>query len=175
MPCRWVRSVAAPALLSLPLLLAGCSGGDSGSGSASAPASAQPSALVSGEPSGAPSRLPKGTVLPEMAAYFQCLKDKGLPMKDTPSGIPVVDDSADPDKVKEADRACESLVPVAPVSAEQHAEARDFTACMRANGIAEFPDPDPRTARHDYEHLDLKGSREGVDALQACGNRGRVQ
>ncbi|MBT2476704.1 hypothetical protein [Streptomyces sp. ISL-94] len=105
-----------------------------------------------------------------MAAFFQCLKEKGLPMKDTPSGIPVVDDStADPAAVKEAERACESLVPVTPVTAEQHAEARDFTACMRANGIAEFPDPDPQTARHDMERLDLKGSPEGVAALTACG------
>ncbi|MFG2879299.1 hypothetical protein ACGFYU_30575 [Streptomyces sp. NPDC048337] len=160
--------MAAPALLSLPLLLSGCSGGDSAS--ASAPSSAPPS-VSSPVPSvsGEPPKRPKGEVLPEMAPFFQCLKEKGLPMKDTPSGIPVVDDSkADPEKTREAERACESLVPATPVSAEQHAKAKEFTACMRAHGIAEFPDPDPKTARHDYEGMGLKGTKEGDEALRAC-------
>ncbi|MGW0394551.1 hypothetical protein ACWDYJ_27425 [Streptomyces sp. NPDC003042] len=95
-------------------------------------------------------------------------------MRETDSGIPVVDSaSADPAKVKEAEGACESHRPLPPVSTEQHTAAKEFTACMRANGVPGFPDPDPRTAQHDMAELGLKDSPEGVSALTTCGNEGR--
>ncbi|MFD3936083.1 hypothetical protein ACFWSF_13835 [Streptomyces sp. NPDC058611] len=110
---------------------------------------------------------------PEQADFFRCLKEKGLPMKETDSGIPVVDSGrADPAKVREAEGACENRRSAPPVSAEQRAEAREFTACIRANGIAGFPDPDPWTARHDLEELDPKSSPEGFAALKKCGGTG---
>ncbi|MEV6682548.1 hypothetical protein AB0N09_37655 [Streptomyces erythrochromogenes] len=109
---------------------------------------------------------------PGQADFFKCLGEKGLPMKQTDSGIPIVDSSkADPAKVKEAESACGSRRSVPPVSSEEHAQAKAFTACMRANGIADFPDPDPKTAQHDMEKLRLKESPEGFAALQKCGGR----
>lgn len=152
MPYRRARSAAAPALLSLLFLLAGCSG--EGSASPSAPASTQD----------------KGAVDPKQAAFFQCLKEQGLPMKDTTSGIPVVDAAAaDPAKVKEAERACDSRRSIPPASTEQLATAKELTACMRANGVPDFPDPDPRTGQHDIEKLDPKSSPQGASALKKCG------
>ncbi|MFJ4781496.1 hypothetical protein [Streptomyces sp. NPDC088762] len=83
------------------------------------------------------------------------------------------DSQADPEKIREAEEACQSLVPEKPVTPEQHTAAAEFTACMRANGIAEFPDPDPKTARHDYERLGVKGTTQGDAAMKACaGKRG---
>ncbi|WP_328620629.1 hypothetical protein [Streptomyces sp. NBC_00354] len=152
--------MAAPALLSGLFLLAGCSGGDS--------ASPSPSSSTSVPQSG----QSKGAVDPKQADFFRCLKEKGLPMKETDSEIPVVDSAkADPAKVKEAETACESRRSVPPVTPEQLAEAKELTACMRANGVANFPDPDPRTAQHDMEKLGLKESPEGWAALQKCGGR----
>lgn len=93
-------------------------------------------------------------------------------MKQTGSGIPVVDLSkADPVKVKEAEVACDSRRSVPAVTAQQLADAQAYTACMRAEGVADFPDPDPKTAQHDMEKLGLKESPEGLDALKKCGGR----
>ncbi|MFD9518875.1 hypothetical protein [Streptomyces sp. NPDC059979] len=160
--------MAAPAVLSAVLLLAGCAGDDSASSSASSPASASASPSASAPQSG----QGKGAVDPKQADFFQCLKEKGLPMKQTDSGIPIVDSGkADPAKVKEAESACASRRSVPPVTPEQLAEAKALTACMRANGVADFPEPDPKTAEHDMEKLRLKESPEGFAALQKCGGR----
>ncbi|MCJ0868672.1 hypothetical protein [Streptomyces sp. AP-93] len=152
--------MAAPALLSTVLLLSGCSGSPSASPSVSPSTSAPQSGRS------------KGAVDPKQADFFQCLKEKGLPMKETDSGIPVVDSSkADLTKVKEAEAACESRRSVPPATPEELAAAKTFTACMRANGVANFPDPDPKTAQHDMEELGLKESPEGGNALKKCGGR----
>ncbi|MFF3086495.1 hypothetical protein ACFVRB_15805 [Streptomyces nojiriensis] len=163
--------MAAPALLSAIFLLSGCAGEDSASPS---PSSA-PSGSVSVSPSASAPRSgqAKGAADPKQADFFRCLKEKGLPMKETDSGIPIVDSSkADPAKVKEAESACDSRRSVPPVTPEQLAEAKKLTACMRANGVADFPDPDPKTAEHDMEKLRLKESPEGFAALQKCGGKG---
>ncbi|MGW1770756.1 hypothetical protein [Streptomyces sp. NPDC002104] len=152
--------MATPALLSTVLLLSGCSGSPSASPSASSSSSAAQSGPA------------KGAVDPKQADFFQCLKEKGLPMKETDSNIPVVDSSkADPAKVKEAEVACESRRSVPAATAEELAQAKAFTACMRASGVADFPDPDPRTAEHRMEELGLKDSPQGAAALKKCGGR----
>ncbi|MFD7258548.1 hypothetical protein [Streptomyces sp. NPDC059874] len=160
-------------MLSAIFLVSGCSGEDSASrsvsSSASAPASASasPSALPSA--SASQSGQAKGAVDPKQADFFRCLKEKGLPMKETDSGIPIVDSSkADPVKVKEAESACDSRRSVPPATPEQLAEAKALTACMRANGVPNFPDPDPKTADHDTEKLRLKESAEGSAAMKKC-------
>ncbi|MFG2236104.1 hypothetical protein ACGFNX_39980 [Streptomyces sp. NPDC048723] len=163
--------MAAPALLSAIFLLSGCSGEDSASHSVSSSpstpgsVSASPSASASAPQSG----QSKGAVDPKQADFFRCLKEKGLPMKETDSGIPIVDSGkADPVKVREAESACDSRRSVPPATPEQLAEAKALTACMRANGVANFPDPDPKTADHDIEKLRLKESAEGFAAMQKC-------
>lgn len=174
MSLRGARLAAAPAALPVLcvslLLLSGCTSGGSASPAGPSPAvsSAPPSPRVSGEP---PPRR-KGVVDPAMAPYFQCVKEQGVPMKDTPSGIPVADDErATEAQLKAAEEACRRFVPVAPINDETWAEARRMTACMRANGFPDFPDPDPTTARHPIEELGLKGTPEGVTALKKCDGR----
>lgn len=172
MPSRRARSAAVPAALSLAFLLSGCSGAER-AGAPSVPVSGAALGTASASVSVPRSTRSKGVVDPGQADFFRCLEEKGLPMKETDSGIPVVDsDRADPVRVKEAEDACASRRSLPPVSAEQMAEAREFTACMRANGVARFPDPDPLTARHDLEELDPKSSPEGFAALKKCGGTG---
>ncbi|MFD9307210.1 hypothetical protein ACFWCB_31840 [Streptomyces sp. NPDC060048] len=155
--------VAVPALLSLTLLLAGCSGDDDLPSGGAASGVSTPTAKPS-----SPGK--KDEADPRQAAFFRCMEDQGVPMRDTGSGVRVVDESAaDPAKVREAERSCESHRVVPPVGDEQMAQAVKFTACMRENGFPDFPDPDPRTARHDMGEVDVKGSAQGPAALQKCG------
>ncbi|MFB6620205.1 hypothetical protein ACFCV9_39315 [Streptomyces sp. NPDC056367] len=109
-----------------------------------------------------------------MADFFQCLVEKGLPVRGSADGIPLVDwDNADPAKAKDAKAACDSRLPVHPLDPAVLAQAQQFTACMRAEGFADFPDPDPRTGDHEgaIEGLGLKESPEGFAALKKCGGR----
>lgn len=162
MPIPRARAVTAPLLLSVLLLLAGCTGMDS----------ASPSDPAASAPSAARSKAGKEDVHPDMAAFFACLKESGLPMRETSSGIPLVDEEkADPAQVKEAEAACETHRPVRPVAPETLAEARELTACMRENGFPDFPDPDPKTGTHPIEQLGLKESPEGFAALKKCTRR----
>ncbi|MFJ4870851.1 hypothetical protein [Streptomyces sp. NPDC088757] len=172
MVLRRVRTVLCPALLSVVLLTAGCSDGTSGttgpaaSGTAGAPsASASASASAPGDDASE-----KGGADPKQAAYFACLADRGLPMKDSGSGVPVVDTArADPAKVKQAEKDCADRLVVPDADAEELAEARELTACMRRNGVVRFPDPDPKTGDHDLGSIDLKESPEALAALKKCG------
>ncbi|MFD5146821.1 hypothetical protein [Streptomyces sp. NPDC058401] len=75
---------------------------------------------------------------------------------------------ADPAEVKEAEVACASRSPLPPVTEKQRADAKAFTVCMRDHGVADFPDPDPKTAEHHFESLGLKESPAGRAALENC-------
>ncbi|MFJ8858476.1 hypothetical protein ACIRD8_08560 [Streptomyces sp. NPDC102451] len=91
-------------------------------------------------------------------------------MRDTGSGVPVVDEAkADPAEVKEAEAACADKLVVPDASPEELAVAQAFTDCMREHGVEDFPDPNPTTGDHDgLEKLDLKTSPEAVAATKAC-------
>ncbi|MFE2555120.1 hypothetical protein ACFXGT_03660 [Streptomyces sp. NPDC059352] len=166
MVLRRVRTALCPALLSVALFATGCSNGaadaakpvatgTTGSASASAPA---------GEVS------EKGDVDQKQAGYFACLADQGLPMKDSGSGIPVVDSAkADAAAVKKAETACAAKLDIPDADAKELAAARELTACMRRNGITRFPDPDPKTGDHDVESIGMKESPEAMAALKKCG------
>ncbi|WP_329381121.1 hypothetical protein OG625_16655 [Streptomyces sp. NBC_01351] len=107
-----------------------------------------------------------------MADFFQCLAEKGLPVRGSASGIPLLDwDKADPAKVKEAEAACEGRRPAAPLDPALLAQSQALTACMRAGGFANFPDPDPRTGDHALEGLGLKESPEAYEAMKKCSGR----
>ncbi|MFZ3499608.1 hypothetical protein ACODT5_41465 [Streptomyces sp. 5.8] len=174
-----VRSASAPVLLSLAslmsavLLLSGCSGGES-DGRAAAP----PSGAATGTGTGtgtptaaAPAPTGKDAADPKQAAFFACLKDQGLPMKDTPSGVQVVDPAkADPAKVREAEKACAAKRVRPPVDAATLAKAKEFAACMRANGAADFPDPDPVTGDSEVD-AGLKTDPKAAAALLKCADK----
>ncbi|MFD9723968.1 hypothetical protein [Streptomyces sp. NPDC059072] len=101
-----------------------------------------------------------------------------MPITHTDYGAPRVDKDKPqpPEKEAAAQKACESKLPPPPkpqqASPERLAAARKESSCLRAEGIAWYPDPDPVTAEID----DTKGTpeqwsalkREHVDALRKC-------
>lgn len=147
----------------LGLLVTGCSGGSSDGGETRTASEAPASPSAAAKEKGAEAD-------PAQAAYFACIEARGVPMRDTGSGVPVVDEAAaDPAEVKEAEAACADKLAVPDADAEELAVAQAFTDCMREHGVEDFPDPDPKTGDHEgLESLDLKTSPEGVAATKAC-------
>ncbi|WP_448318758.1 hypothetical protein [Streptomyces sp. CO7] len=146
-------------------LLTGCAGRDDDG--AAAPSSA--SSRGTGEEAKGDGAKGDGAD-PAQADYFACLADQGLPMRDTDSGVPVVDTAkADPEKVQQGEKACADKLEIPAADAKELAEARELTACMRRKGIADFPDPDPSTGDHALEELDVKSDPEAATALKECG------
>lgn len=89
---------------------------------------------------------------PSAQAYLTCMRDHGVPMLDalTTEGMPQVDKTrADVDAVGAAEEACNGLRPVVDAAAlpdpADVEKLRRYAVCVRAHGISDFPDPDPRT------------------------------
>ena len=125
------------ALIALTLLVTSCSQGDSKS----------PGTAIAG--SGAVgSSSSSGTTKPSALAYSQCMRAHGIKDFPDPGSDGDIQLNAGPDsdlsgpKFQAADSACKSLLPnhaVAPANLK--AASLKYAKCMRANGIADFPDP----------------------------------
>lgn len=87
-------------------------------------------------------------------AYSQCMRDNGIaefPDPTTTEGgfnlqLPEGMDPEDED-FKAAEAACEDQRPSPeggePLDPEEYAELVEYSECMRENGVADFPDPQP--------------------------------
>ena len=130
-----------PLVLMLVLAAAGCGGGDSGDGVATAggrtPAAAATSAAA-GEGDG--------------LKFAQCMRENGLPWFEDPEpgarGVRIsIPQGADKAKVDAAMAACRQHLPNGGEPPEMDAasieQARQLSKCMRANGVPNFPDPQP--------------------------------
>jgi len=143
-------------------------------------------ASVTGTSSAAPSASPSRLSNAEAGHLFaQCMRDHGVEMAD-----PEVGDNGEmkvqigggpgtegtpPDrtKVDAAMQACQKLMPgggeMRKLSPEDLEKLRKMAECMRANGVPNFPDPDPNGGG-----LMINGDTIGVDkdtldkAMQAC-------
>jgi hypothetical protein len=119
-------------VLSLVLIAAGCGGGSTGTGSKTAKSA--------------------GAV-----AFARCMRGHGItgfldPTADRDGrmriAIPAGVDPSSP-RYQAAERACHTLMPAGQehhdpaADATRLAEALAFSVCMRAHGVASFPDPDP--------------------------------
>jgi hypothetical protein len=125
-------------LVACALALAGCGGsGDNGI----ATASSSGAQLSSSGP--APATDSKERAL----QYVACLRMHGL---DVPDPDPVrgkvrIQNTNQP-AVQDAMRACRQYAPDDVDTGDQSgamSQAREYAACMRTNGVANFPDPDP--------------------------------
>jgi len=111
-------------------------------------ASAAPSAAGSAAPSSSPA--PTGAA--GLLAYSECMRAHGVPDFPDPVGNSLqikasAGSDLDPNspQMQAAQKACQSLQPGGgqggTVSAAQQAQALKFSACMRSNGVPNFPDP----------------------------------
>ncbi|GAB2995179.1 hypothetical protein GCM10023080_071930 [Streptomyces pseudoechinosporeus] len=107
-------------------------------------------------------------------AYSDCLADQGLVMEKTTEGIEVPDKTANsPEALDSGTKRCAHLIPGDQSSppAEILAQAREESKCMRANGVEDYPDPDPGTADialSDSLGERLKSDPEALAAVQKC-------
>jgi hypothetical protein len=125
--------------------LASACGGSSGEGVAQVdPATTETTTTGSGSPDSSSSADP--------AAFSACMRANGVPKFPDPDsdGRIRFRDPVDPEspQFEAARRACRKLEPEesAPSPAEQardRAQLLKFSACMRAQGLTKFPDPDP--------------------------------
>jgi hypothetical protein len=78
--------------------------------------------------------------------FVECLREQGVDVADPQPGQPLELDKANDPATRDALRACREFAPAA--SNREKAEVdlgqqREYAACMRANGLSDFPDPDP--------------------------------
>lgn len=110
----------------------------------------------------------------EEIAYHDCLKKQGVAIVYTDYGAPRVDKSKPWND--EAHRVCAPMLPPPPkpqpAEPARVAAAQKESACLRAEGVSWYPDPDPVTGQID----DRKGTpeqwsalkRDHLDALKKC-------
>jgi hypothetical protein len=148
-PSRAALALALAALASLALIAAGCGSDSSGSGVAQAPTTStetQPSQNRGSRDGGSTSGNPAG--------YSACMRRNGVPKFPDPDangklsiiGGPGLDPNSP--RYKAAEKACKNLLPRGgddrPSPQEQASglrEALRYSACMRENGVTNFPDP----------------------------------
>ncbi|WP_051845617.1 hypothetical protein [Streptomyces globisporus] len=159
--------MALPVLV-LALGLGGCSSDGDGAtrsepstGASSAPSSATPSSGAS-----------QGTA--DWAAYYDCLGAQGLKLQDTGGGEKRVDKDANkPEAIAAAEKACAAKQPGKGQADPAKLEAaRKLSACMRKEGVADYPDPDPATGEVALDGAlgeRMKGDPKVIAALKACG------
>jgi hypothetical protein len=110
--------------------------------------------------------------VPNGAKFAACMRSHGVPNFPDPNGqgaisiSPSTGVNPDSPKFRAAQQACEKLLPNGgKPSPAQEAKARkqalEFSACMRAHGLPNFPDP---TFSNGRVSIGIKGKRgSGVD------------
>lgn len=142
---------AISALLTVALLFVGCGGSPTRSNGVVTLDSPSPSGHsgVSAAPSGSDSSDQ------QLLAYSNCMRDHGVanfpdPRSGGSFGSLLRQAGIDKDSptFQAADQACQSLMPTAPPEARQPMSPQDqakwlqFSACVRAHGVPNWPDPD---------------------------------
>ncbi|MFG2984091.1 hypothetical protein ACGFYQ_23020 [Streptomyces sp. NPDC048258] len=131
-----------------------------------------------GEPKASDSPPPTAAEI----AYYDCLKGQGIKIVHLDYGAPRVDkDDPSAKNLPAAQEACKDKVPPepSPVQADPKVldAARKETACMRAEGVTWYPDPDPVTAEFDDKGLTVEQRGElrtkHRDALLKCKGKAK--
>lgn len=111
----------------------------------------QVASAQTGGPKASASASPAPSDDPDAPLKFsRCMREHGLPWFPDPSGgklSVVVPKGFDNKKMDAAQEACKQFMPNGGSSGKPSAEdlemARNMAKCMRANGVPNFPDPDP--------------------------------
>jgi hypothetical protein len=123
------------------LLLTGCGSGDD-----------ETPDVVSAGSGPSDAVAPAGDRAGQAERYRDCLLENGVTLLDQPTeeGLPQVDKARTTvDVLAVAQEKCRTLVPAGgdaarPAAEDIQARAR-YAACIRQNGVPEYPDPDPVT------------------------------
>ncbi|MEV7229647.1 hypothetical protein AB0M79_21850 [Polymorphospora sp. NPDC051019] len=134
----------------LALALTGCGGGATDDTGQVATADRGGSGAPGGPPD---SPAPTATVTDgdREIAFARCMRENGVDVPDPqPDGGPIrlsFGDGLEPGKVEAAMAKCETLLPdggeIPDADPAELDRLRQFARCMRAEGIADFPDPAP--------------------------------
>jgi hypothetical protein len=131
------------AALALALGLAACGGEDGGDGVATAGGSGSgPSASASAA---------AGNADEQNLKFVECMRGEGIEMEDPEpgGGAQIRIRGGDPAKADAAMQKCRQYLPnggeMTRMSPEDIEKARQYSKCMRDNGVTAFPDPDPET------------------------------
>lgn len=133
-----VQGAVAALPLVMALALTGCGSKDDGGGKvASAGGGKQAAASQSADPK-------------EMGVkYAQCMREHGVPMDDPQGGRMTLklDGKTPKETVDKAQAACRQYNPMengaAKPDPKMQQKVAEFAACMRKNGVEDFPDPKP--------------------------------
>ncbi|MFD9411101.1 hypothetical protein ACFWBN_29315 [Streptomyces sp. NPDC059989] len=107
-------------------------------------------------------------------AYYDCLEDHGVAIVHTDSGALRVDKDKPLDKLPAAQKACEDKAPTPPSPEKADpkllAAAQKEAACLRAEGVSWYPDPDPVTGRWpDFSPEQAAELRtKHIEAVRSC-------
>jgi len=158
-----MRSTWAVPLLVLGLGLAACDGADAAAGVATAGGvtpSASASAAAGDEERG--------------RAFAHCMREHGVEIPDPQPGskVGMELDKLDKVKVLGAVDACRDLMPGGgkdvKLNPDQLERQRAMAECMRANGVPDFPDPDPDGGAAVREYILDKHDDDVLAALETC-------
>ncbi len=122
-----------------------------------------------------------GSTYEKAVQYAQCMRKNGVPsfpgpnangdflFKGGPGGNGVNPNSA---QFQAAEKACKPLAPAAPTPAQANdfmAQALKFSACMRQNGVPNFPDPKENGGRVAMTITGINpNTLQFEKAMQAC-------
>ncbi|WP_203710665.1 hypothetical protein [Asanoa siamensis] len=109
-------------------------------------------------------------------AFAACMRENGIDMPDpqpgAEGGLGVALDKLDKTKVLDAVDACRDLMPGGgkdvKLGPEQIERQRVLAECMRANGVPDFPDPDPDGGAAVREYILDKHDDDVLAALEKC-------
>jgi hypothetical protein len=122
----------------------------------------------------------------QQEVFFRCLEEQGIPMERGEDGyLRVVESGSTAAERQAANEVCGELIhfpPDDPPTEEEQAKtlamAQLKSACMRAEGIIDYPDPDPRTLQPELSREQMERYRSDPDYARAeshCTDRVRQE
>ncbi|MEU9413797.1 hypothetical protein [Streptomyces sp. NPDC048272] len=132
------------------------------------------STLVSGCSGGSPAATKSPPPSAREQTYYRCLESNGVALeKRDDDQLRVDKDKSDAAVETKAAAKCADLLPGAeptpPATSEAVAKAKKFSACVRENGFASYPDPDPTTAKVELSAADQ--SAYGTTTFQVAARK----
>jgi hypothetical protein len=121
--------------------------------------------------------------LEQLVEYAQCIRENGYPEFPDPASDGRMQIRVNPetaDKFQAAQRACTDKLPSGmaamnePPTAERLDALVEFAECMRASGVADFPDPTPQGSFELNREMNM-GSPRARQAVETCRESNSIE